>query len=117
MNFKKMSLEEKKALYTKAMWSYHNEKRQIISDREFDKLEDMIREVEPTWEKLGKTGVRTFDRKMEVTLTEFMPSLNKHYPDAIQTGLNRIDPKPAFSWISWTEHRSSCAARIVFLTR
>ncbi len=95
MNFKKMALDEKKALYTKAMWSYHNEKRQIITDKEFDKLEDLIREVEPTWEKLGKTGVRTFDRKMEVALTEFMPSLNKHYPDAIQTGLNRIDPSLA----------------------
>jgi DNA ligase (NAD+) len=95
MNFKKMTLDEKKALYTKAMWSYHNEKRQIITDREFDKLEDLIREEEPTWEKLGKTGVRTFDRKMEVALTEFMPSLNKHYPEAIQTGLNRIDPSLA----------------------
>jgi DNA ligase (NAD+) len=95
MNFKKMTLDEKKALYTKAMWSYHNEKRQIITDKEFDKLEDLIREIEPTWEKLGKTGVRTFDRKMEVALTEFMPSLNKHYPDAIQTGLNRIDPSLA----------------------
>jgi DNA ligase (NAD+) len=95
MNFKKMTLDEKKALYTKAMWSYHNEKRQIITDKEFDKLEDLIREIEPMWEKLGKTGVRTFDRKMEVALTEFMPSLNKHYPDAIQTGLNRIDPSLA----------------------
>lgn len=93
MNFKKMTLDEKKALYTKAMWAYHNEKRQIITDKEFDKLEDLIREEEPTWDKLGKTGVRTFDRKMEVTLTEFMPSLEKHYPDAIQKGLNRIDPK------------------------
>jgi DNA ligase (NAD+) len=90
MNFKKMSLEEKKALYTKAMWSYHNEKRQIITDKEFDKLEDLIREVEPTWEKLGKTGVRTFDRKLEVALTEFMPSLEKSYPEAVPKYLNRI---------------------------
>lgn len=95
MNFRKMTLDEKKVLYTKAMWSYHNEKRQIITDKEFDKLEDLIREEEPTWEKLGKTGVRTFDRKMEVALTEFMPSLNKHYPEAIQTGLNRIEPRTA----------------------
>jgi NAD-dependent DNA ligase len=95
MNFKKMSLADKKQLYEKAMWSYHNEKRQIITDKEFDKLEDLIREVEPTWEKLGKTGVRTFDRKMEVELKEFMPSLNKHYPEAIHTGLNRINPARA----------------------
>jgi DNA ligase (NAD+) len=90
MNFKKMTLDEKKALYTKAMWSYHNEKRQIITDKEFDKLEDLIREVEPTWEKLGKTGVRTFDRKLEVALTEFMPSLEKSYPEAVPKYLNRI---------------------------
>src|SRR5258708_5652200 len=93
MNFKKMSIEEKKALYTKAMWSYHNEKRQIITDKEFDKLEDMIREVEPTWDKLGLTGVRTFDRKMEVALTFPMPSLEKAYSEAVPKYLNRIDPK------------------------
>jgi NAD-dependent DNA ligase len=95
MNFKKMSLDDKKQLYEKAMYSYHNEKRQIITDREFDKLEDLIREEEPTWERLGKTGVRTFDRKLEVALTEFMPSLEKFYPDAIQKGISRIDAATA----------------------
>lgn len=92
MNFKKMDLGQKKALYEKAMWSYHNEKRQIITDREFDKLEDLIREEDPTWEKLGKTGVRTFDRKLEVALTCFMPSLEKAYPEAVPKYLGRIDP-------------------------
>lgn len=96
MNFKKMSLADKKQLYQKAMYSYHNEKRQIITDREFDKLEDLIREEEPTWEHLGKTGVRTFDRKLEVALAEFMPSLEKFYPDALAKGLSRIDALLAF---------------------
>lgn len=96
MNFKKMDLGQKKALYEKAMWSYHNEKRQIITDREFDKLEDLIREEDPTWEKLGKTGVRTFDRKLEVALTCFMPSLEKAYPDAVSKYLGRIDPIRGF---------------------
>jgi DNA ligase (NAD+) len=96
MNFKKMTLEQKKELYQRAMYSYHNEKRQIITDKEFDKLEDLIREVEPTWEKLGKTGVRTFDRKMEVALTYFMPSLEKAYPEAVPKYLNRINPLYGF---------------------
>jgi DNA ligase (NAD+) len=96
MNFKKMSLADKKQLYEKAMWSYHNEKRQIITDREFDKLEDLIREEEPTWDKLGKTGVRTFDRKLEVALTYFMPSLEKAYPEAVPKYLNRINPLYGF---------------------
>jgi NAD-dependent DNA ligase len=96
MNFKKMSLADKKQLYEKAMWSYHNEKRQIITDKEFDKLEDLIREEEPTWDKLGKTGVRTFDRKLEVALTYFMPSLEKAYPEAVPKYLNRINPLYGF---------------------
>lgn len=96
MNFKKMSLDEKKKLYQKAMYSYHNEKRQIITDREFDKLEDLIRAEEPTWETLGKTGVRTFDRKLEVKLTEFMPSLDKAYPDEADKFVrDRIAPEAA----------------------
>ncbi len=93
MNFEAMDLLQKKVFYERAMWAYHNETRQIVTDKEFDKLEDLIRELEPTWDKLGKTGVRTFDRKREVKLTHFMPSLDKHYPDAIQKGLNRIEPK------------------------
>jgi DNA ligase (NAD+) len=90
MNFKKMSLADKKQLYEKAMWSYHNEDRQIITDGEFDKLEDLIRAEEPTWERLGKTGVRTFDRRLEVKLTQFMPSLEKAYPEAVQKYLKRV---------------------------
>lgn len=95
MNFKKMTLADKKALYEKAMWAYHNEQRQIITDKEFDKLEDLIREEDPTWDKLSKTGVRTFDRRLEVELKEFMPSLEKFYPEAIQKGLGRIDQNRA----------------------
>lgn len=93
MNFKKMTLNDKKALYVKAMWAYHNEKRQIVTDKEFDKLEDLIRLEDPQWDRLSKTGVRTFDRKMEVTLKEFMPSLDKGYPGETQKHLNRMTPQ------------------------
>jgi NAD-dependent DNA ligase len=91
MNFKKMSLEERKKLYVKASHAYFNEKHEILTDSEFDALEKSISVDDPTWNQLRKTGVRTKDRKNEVHLNQFMPSLDKAYPDTLQaTYLKRI---------------------------
>ena len=71
-----------KTLYRKAVNAYYNG-TPIISDAVFDKLEDRIRKAEPNWIHLRKTGARVGDKKTEVELIKFMPSLNKAYPEAI----------------------------------
>jgi DNA ligase (NAD+) len=81
MNFRKMDLEARKRLFRKAVRAYYNEDTSILTDPEFDKLEDLIREQDPDWEDLHKTGVKV--EKLEVRLAHPMPSLDKHYPDAL----------------------------------
>lgn len=93
MNFKKMSLDERKKLYVKASYAYHNKRTLILTDGEFNALEDTIRAEEPTWKELHKTGVRTSDRKREITLNQFMPSLEKAYPEALPKFIKRIPIK------------------------
>lgn len=77
-----MDLTAKKALYTKAKNAYYNSKdgKTLMSDAEFDALEDSIRKADPTWSELDKTGVKV-GKKTEVALRVPMPSLNKIYLD------------------------------------
>lgn len=83
-----MQLSEKKKLYLKAKEAYYNQEP-IMSDAKFDKLEDSIRKEAPNWKELGKTGVRVQNKKTEVKLPRFMPSLAKAYPEKIQSWLNK----------------------------
>lgn len=91
MNFKKMTLAERKKLYIKATRAYHNKDELILTDPEFDALERTIQAEDPDWEPLHKTGIRTNDRRREVRLNQFMPSLEKAYPDTLPKFTKRID--------------------------
>lgn len=81
-----MNLQEAKQLYIKAKDAYYNSGKPIMSDAQFDKLENWITKKDPTWPELHKTGIRSTDiigKKTEVKLPFFMPSLNKFYPEEV----------------------------------
>lgn len=71
-----------KRLYIKAKTAYYN-KKPLMVDAAFDRLENQIRKLDPDWAELAVTGVKVADKKIEVALVEPMPSLNKAYPEAI----------------------------------
>lgn len=73
------NIADMKRLYTRAQKAYYNSEP-IMSDAEFDKMEDGIRKIDPDWSKLHKTGVKV-GKKVEVEHEYFMPSLNKAYPE------------------------------------
>src|ERR1700737_3106308 len=81
-----MNLKEQKALYLNANETYVQGADAIMSDAEFDKLEQAIRKVDPDWKHLHKTGAKP-DKKTEVALEHFMPSLTKFYPEKIDKWL------------------------------
>jgi DNA ligase (NAD+) len=76
------NLEQKKTKYIKASHAYYN-KQPIMTDADFDKLEAQIRKEDPNWPILSKTGVKVVNKKTEVKLEHFMPSLNKAYGESI----------------------------------
>lgn len=71
---KKMYLHAKKAYYAGTP---------IMSDAEFDRLEDFLLERVPDWNKLHETGYKVVGEKKAKVLPFFMPSLNKCYPEDI----------------------------------
>lgn len=77
-----LTLTQMKSLYKKARDAYYNKDTLLMSDAKFDALEDKIKRQDPTWEGLKKTGAPV-KHKAKVTLAEFMPSLNKAYPEDI----------------------------------
>lgn len=81
-----MNLQEAKELYIKAKDAYYNSGKPIITDAQFDRLENWITKKDPTWSELKKTGILPTTRigkKTEVKLPFFMPSLNKFYPEEV----------------------------------
>ncbi len=87
-----MDLKKQKALYLAAKDAYYNGARSIMTDAEFDQLEDRIRARDPKWGELAKTGVRS--KKKEVMLAYPMPSLNKAYPEVIDKWLAKYQGQP-----------------------
>lgn len=81
------TLNNRKAKYLKAVEYYYN-KKPIMTDQEFDALEDEIRKLDPSWAPLLRTGVRVADKKTERDLDRPMPSLNKAYPEALNKWLS-----------------------------
>lgn len=73
-----MSLQTMKAKYIEAKNAYYNSTagKTVMSDAQFDALEDRIRKLDPTWSELKKTGVKV-GKKTEVPLRVPMPSLDK----------------------------------------
>lgn len=80
-----MNLSEAKALYIKAKDAYYNTGNPIITDAQYDKLENWISKKDPDWPELHKTGIRAgkIGKKQEIKLPFYMPSLNKYYPDEV----------------------------------
>lgn len=77
-------IESAKKKWLKANRAYHSEDGvAIMSDADFDKLENMLRKYVPEWGPLHSTGVIDA-AKEDVQLPHFMPSLGKHYPEEIE---------------------------------
>lgn len=78
-----MNLDAKKAKYLQAKeWYYNNPYGKIVlSDREFDKLENEIKKADPKWEGLKKTGAPV-GKKSSINLILPMPSLSKIKPES-----------------------------------
>lgn len=80
-----MKLEEVKALYIKARDAYYNTGKPILTDAQYDKMEDWLRKKVPDWPELNKTGIlpKSVGKKTEVKLPFYMPSLAKFYPEEV----------------------------------
>lgn len=83
-----MKIEELKTRYNKAQKAYYAGK-QIMTDGEFDRLEERIRKLDPDWAALRATGSEKINKKSKVELAEFMPSLSKHYPHQVDGWLTK----------------------------
>lgn len=84
------TLAQQKAQYKSAKVAYEAGKP-IMSDAQFDKLEDLIRSKSPSWPELRKTGTAVKSKKMKRQLPKKMPSLNKRYPAEIGKWLSADD--------------------------
>jgi DNA ligase (NAD+) len=76
-----MTLNQMKSLYLKATAEYHIGTKPIMSDAQFDKLEDQIKVRAPQWAGLRQTGAPVKSKKSKIKLDRFMPSLSKIYPE------------------------------------
>lgn len=75
-----LSIDGKKKLYKKAKIAYYDTDTALMSDAEFDRLEDEIRKADPKWVGLKKTGAFV-GKKSAVVLAEPMASLDKVKPE------------------------------------
>lgn len=69
-----------KRKYKKARANYNNGEPTGMTDAQFDSLEDRIREIDPNWSELAKTGAKVKSKKTKAKLLHPMPSCNKVYP-------------------------------------
>lgn len=85
-------LPKLKALYTKAKDAYYNDPngRTVMSDDEYDALEDLIRKQEPKWPGLKATGIKTKNKKTKVKLTVPMASLDKVKAHSVEKWLEGV---------------------------
>lgn len=84
---KPLTLPQQKALFVKARHVYYTDKNgnQLMTDAEFDRLEDNIRRLAPDWHVLKTTG---HTKKIDTELLAYMPSLAKlyHWPGTSNKG-------------------------------
>jgi DNA ligase (NAD+) len=106
------TLDTLKARYLEAKEAYYND-QPLMSDAEFDKLEDRIRKLSPNWIELKKTGVKVKDKKTEVPLLRPMPSLAKMYPEAVLKFYNRPSSKKVKHWI-WMDKLDGTSLQLVY---
>lgn len=106
------NLDAAKRKYVKARTAYYNSEP-LLTDAEFDKLEDSIKRLDPQWKEFQKTGVKVADKKVEVPLEEYMPSLNKMYPEAVDKFYNRPSSKKVKNWI-WMDKLDGTSLQLVY---
>jgi len=92
------NIETAKKKYVKAKEAYYNG-QPVMTDAMFDSLEDEIKRIDPKWKELKKTGVKVANKKTEVPLEEFMPSLNKMYPEDVTKFYKRSSSRKVVYWI------------------
>lgn len=93
------NLEHAKRQYLRAKKVYDQGDTVLMSDGAFNKLEDSIRKADPKWGPLRDTGTRVADKKTEVELLAFMPSLNKMYPEAVPKFFKRREIAKITRWM------------------
>lgn len=93
-----MNILQAKNLYMKAREAYYNSGEPIMTDAEYDKLEDMLKKKCPNWSGLKKTGIKV-GKKVEVKLPYFMPSLSKYYPDQVAKYWEKYRGTPRFIYM------------------
>lgn len=93
------TLSAKKALYEEATTAYYNGNLLVLSDAQFNKLEDAIKKEDPEWDRLKKTGVRVADKKTEGPLDRYMPSLDKMYEEGVPKFYKRKSVAGVSHWI------------------
>lgn len=107
------NLLELKRQYKRAKVAYYNADKPIMTDKAFDKLEDQIREADPKWSELIKTGVTVADKKTERPLVEYMPSLNKMYPEAVAKFYARPVAAKINAWV-WMDKLDGTSLQLVY---
>lgn len=82
-------LDKQKALYLKAKDAYYNDPngKTIMSDADFDALEDKIRKADPKW-KGFKAGIQVKVKKTKAKLPVPMYSLDKVKPETVAAWLD-----------------------------
>lgn len=90
MNFKAMTLMQKKQVYIRAKKAYYDG-APIITDAQFDRLEDLIREEAPKWSGF-KTGAPVAGKKTKKKLPIPIGSLDKiKKPEQVDRFLGTCD--------------------------
>jgi DNA ligase (NAD+) len=84
-------LAARKKLYIKAREAYYNSAsgKTLMSDADFDALEDSIKREDPKWPGLKSTGVKV--KKLKKKLPVPAPSLNKKYPHEVGDWLEQAE--------------------------
>jgi DNA ligase (NAD+) len=80
-----MTLVQMKKRYLLAKDAYYNSDKAIMSDAEFDALEDKIRKLDPKWSGLKKAGAKV--KKMKAKLPIPIFSLDKTKPHTVDKWL------------------------------
>lgn len=91
MNFKAMPLAQKKSLYLRAKKAYYEGPKALLTDAQFDRLEELLREEVPKWPGF-KVGAPVGGKKTKKKLPISIGSLDKiKKPDQVSRFLETCD--------------------------
>jgi NAD-dependent DNA ligase len=89
MKLKNLSAEELKELkvfYLQCKEAYYSGGSPMVTDAQFDKIEQALTDIDPGWKELKKVGSPV--KKSKIELPYFMPSLDKTYPEGVAAKFN-----------------------------